>query len=242
MLVAQTRLSYLPPQLTIQPPIFTSFCLCFHLTTTVFSFLGIRTSSKTTLSFPLLHFFPSVSFSPSFCSDERQALSRQWHSKTSGLGSSVSGYSTLLGAISLSKVRPAHSPTENPQISYYKSPHRGETQLLREYLYVCKVKNRGEQTRGNLHTRMSKKCMWGEGKWRAAAACAADLWVGLMLTWLHRLKVSTQRGQAQSQTPKLCSPPAALKIKLDRRWFCTRYAATDVCRPLPSRLRTQSRR
>lgn len=139
MLVAQTRLSYLPPQLTIQPPIFASFRLCFHLTTTVF--LGILTSSKTTLSSSLLHFFPSVSFSRSFCSDERQALSRQWHSKTSGLGSSVSGYSTLLGAISLSKVRPAHSPTENPQISYYKSPHRGETQLLREYLYVRKVKN-----------------------------------------------------------------------------------------------------
>lgn len=68
---------------------------------------------------PPFSYFLSLSFSPSLCADERQALSRQWHSKTSGLGSSVSGYSTLLGAISLSKVWPAYSPTENPQISYY---------------------------------------------------------------------------------------------------------------------------
>lgn len=61
----------------------------------------------------------SLFFPPSLGADERQALSRQWHSKTSGLGSSVSGYSTLLGAISLSKAWPAYSPTKNHQISYY---------------------------------------------------------------------------------------------------------------------------
>lgn len=122
----------------------------------MFSFLDILTSSKTSgswtfldfclLSSALLLFFPSVSFSPSLCSDERQALSRQWHSKTSGLGSSVSGYSTLLGAISLSKVRPAHSPTENPQISYYSLHTEGRYSCFTSVCMCAKKKNRGEQT------------------------------------------------------------------------------------------------
>lgn len=45
----------------------------------------------------------SLSLLLSLALDERQALSRQWHSKTSAHGSRVSGCSTLLGAISLSK-------------------------------------------------------------------------------------------------------------------------------------------
>lgn len=93
---------------------------------------------------PSLSSSPSLllfSLSPSLGADERQALSRQWHSKTSALGSSVSGYSTLLGAISLSKAWPAYSPTENPQISCYTRHTEGRhTAAFRVQTYVCEYK------------------------------------------------------------------------------------------------------
>lgn len=120
------------------------------------------------LSPPPLSYFLSLSFSPSLCADERQALSRQWHSKTSGLGSSVSGYSTLLGAISLSKVWPAYSPTENPQISYYTLHTEGRhscslgatgvcTYAKREprQIKMSKFKTFGWEEEGEMHARLS---------------------------------------------------------------------------------------
>lgn len=170
----------------------------------------IKNDRVLVLDSPLL-FFPSVSFSPSLCSNERQALSRQWHSKTSGLGSSVSGYSTLLGAISLSKVRPAHSPTENPQISYYSLHTEGRHSC---FISVCMYAKTKMEV-----TKLMKICIWGCQRTACGERESDALrphvlqiyeWV-LVLTWLHLLKVSTWRSQAQSQTPKPCSPWAALK-------------------------------
>lgn len=183
---------------------------------------------------PPFSYFLSLSFSPSLCADERQALSRQWHSKTSGLGSSVSGYSTLLGAISLSKVWPAYSPTENPQISYYTlhTEGRHSCSLAATGVCMCAQKTAQRQIKmskfekfGYEEEREMHAWLWvyeREGKWERAGVlvwepmsgcmCAANLWaVDLMLTWPHLPKVSTRRGQVHSQTPKAFSPITALK-------------------------------
>lgn len=144
--LAQTRLY--PPLFPHSPPTRPCPPLSFHSTTIVPSFSGILISPKTNgsriflsllllLPSSFLLFSLSLSFSPSLGADERQALSRQWHSKTSGLGSSVSGYSTLLGAISLSKVWPAYSPTENPQISYYTLHTEGRHTAALRVQRVC---------------------------------------------------------------------------------------------------------
>lgn len=108
--LAQTRLS--PPLFPHSPP--TPPVLPFHDYCALLFRHPHITQNKWVLYFPLspppppppppFSHFLSLPFSPLLGADERQALSRQWHSKTSGLGSSVSGYSTLLGAISLSKV------------------------------------------------------------------------------------------------------------------------------------------
>lgn len=154
--IPQAQTSLPPPFPPHSPPAYPappqpSSPLSFHSTTIVPSFSDILISPKTNgsriflsllLLLPLLSPIFSLSLSLLHSgADERQALSRQWHSKTSGLGSSVSGYSTLLGAISLSKVWPAYSPTENPQISYYTRHTEGRhTAALRgcnECVYVC---------------------------------------------------------------------------------------------------------
>lgn len=154
--IPQAQTSLPPPFLPHSPPAYPappqpSTSLSFHSTTIVPSFSDILISPKTngsriflSLLRPLPLLSPIFSLSLSLLhsgADERQALSRQWHSKTSGLGSSVSGYSTLLGAISLSKVWPAYSPTENPQISYYtrhtEGRHTAALQGCNECVYVC---------------------------------------------------------------------------------------------------------
>lgn len=146
--------------------------------------------------------FPSLSFSPSLFADERQALSLQWHSKTSGLGSSVSGYSTLLGAISISKVWPAHSPTEKPSDLLLQSPHRRETQLLlgcNGCLHVCKDSaeiNRDEQadevcvwaSQRNSHVTVA---LWGREK---AARCFETEWERLHVLQIYEDWVSYSLG------------------------------------------------
>lgn len=136
------------------------------------------------------YFFPfsnSLSFSPSLSADERQALSRQWHSKTSGLGSTVSGYSTLLGAISLSKAWPACSPTENHHISYYTPRTEGRHKAALWVRQVCKrAKQDGdEQRRESVRSgRFTHKCVFmseRESKWESACVL---VW-GRAREWLH---------------------------------------------------------
>lgn len=161
------------------------------------------------------YFFPfsnSLSFSPSLSADERQALSRQWHSKTSGLGSTVSGYSTLLGAISLSKAWPACSPTENHHISYYTPRTEGRHKAALWVRQVClREQNKMETNRDSrisvclwARGKVSEKALvcWYEGEWESGCMCAWNLWAaGHTLAWLHLPKVSTQQSQVHSQTP-----------------------------------------
>lgn len=182
--------------------------LYFYSGTIVPSFSGILISPKTNESRiflslllllllpPLLPLIFSHSLSPWLCADERQALSRQWHSKTSGLGSSVSGYSTLLGAISLSKFWPAYSPTESPQISYYTLNTEGRHSCSLGAMGVCMraktaqrqiemsiFKKSGYEEEREVH---SWVCVLWEGKWERIGALDGGEWDACVLQIYER--------------------------------------------------------
>lgn len=159
--------SPVPSLPTVQWPIFTPLSVLL-----VPSFSGILISPKTNESRIPPPIF-SRSLSPSLCADERQALSRQWHSKTSGLGSTVSGYSTLLGAISLSKVWPASSPTENPQISYYTLNTEGRHSCSLGAMGVCM---RAKTAQRQIEMSIFKK--FGYKEEREVHSWARVLWEG----------------------------------------------------------------